>query len=329
MKIFQGITEIAGQMGIMAGEFKKEGHEVNSYNTFQSYLGYEEHLQYMEKEQIAQIADQLIDQHDLFHFHYAQSLRDDYTDLQRLKGSGKKAIMHHWGNDVRFHDMARVQNPYAYTGDSPPNEYIDYRLKQISSVIEDAIVQDYEVYDYVKDYYKRVHVVPIAIDLSKIQQVKTTPKSVPLLVHAPTNPYFKGTVHVERAIKQLKETHSFRYQRIEHMNHEKAVELYKEADIILDQILCGSYGLLSVETMALGKPVVTFVRDDLLTKFTEVPPVVNANPQTIYETVKGLLDAPESWQEIGQKGRNYVETYHDSKVVAEQIKGIYQTLPAL
>lgn len=56
MKIFQGITEIAGQMGIMAGEFKKEGYEVNSYNTFQSYLGYEEHLQYVEKGQIAQIA---------------------------------------------------------------------------------------------------------------------------------------------------------------------------------------------------------------------------------------------------------------------------------
>ncbi|MCM2675033.1 glycosyltransferase family protein [Alkalicoccobacillus plakortidis] len=329
MKILQGITEIAGQMGIMAGEFKQLGHEVNSYNTFQSYLGYEDHLQYMEKHQIANKSDELIDHHDLFHFHYAQSLKEDYSDLQRLKGSGKKAVMHHWGNDVRFHEMAKERNPFAYTGDSPANVIMDYRLKQISSVIEDAIVQDYEVYEYVKDYYKRVHVVPIAIDLSKIQKVETKPKNIPLLVHAPTNPYFKGTVHVERAIKKLKETHHFRYKRIEHMNHEKAVELYKEADIILDQILCGSYGLLSVESMSLGKPVVTFVRDDLLSKFSEIPPVVNANPDTIYEKIKLLVESPQKWGEIGQQGREYVEKYHDSKVVSKQILDIYQSLPSL
>ncbi|MDQ0207867.1 glycosyltransferase family protein [Alkalicoccobacillus murimartini] len=329
MKIFQGITEIAGQMGIMAGEFKRQGHEVLSYNTFQSYLGYEDHLEYVERKEIGNRTDAIFKENDLFHFHYAQTTKEDFSDLAQLKGSGKKAVMHHWGNDVRFHEQAKEKNPFAYTGDSPSNAYMDWRLKHITTVIEDAIVQDYEVYEYVKDYYKRVHVVPIAVDLKKIQKVETKPKNIPLLVHAPTNPYFKGTVHVERAIKQLKETHLFRYKRIERMNHDEAVELYKEADIILDQVLCGSYGLLSVEAMSLGKPVVTYIRDDLLPKFPEKPPIVIANPGTIYEQIKWLIESPEKWGEIGQKGRKYVETYHDSKVVSEQILSIYDSLPTL
>ena len=57
-------------------------------------------------------------------------------------------IMHHWGNDVRFHDLAKVNNPYAYTGDSPPNEVMHENLTKISKYIKHAIVQDYEVYDY-------------------------------------------------------------------------------------------------------------------------------------------------------------------------------------
>lgn len=329
MKILQGITEIAGQMGITAGELKQLGYEVNCYNSFQSYLGYENHLNYMERSQIGKVAEDLIRDHDVFHYHYAQTLREDFSDLQYLKGSGKRAVMHHWGNDVRFHEQAKSLNPYAYTGDSPSNEYMDYRLNRISSVIEDAIVQDYEVYDYVKDYYKRVHVVPIAIDLSPIQYEYVEPKDPPLLVHAPTNPYFKGTEHIERAIKRLKETHNFRYQRIEHMNHEEALKLYKQADIILDQILCGSYGLLSVETMSLGKPVVTYVREDLLPRFPEEPPIINANPSNVYSVIKALLDAPKSWREIGQNGRKYAETYHCSKVVTKKILDIYKSLPML
>ncbi|TSB46084.1 glycosyltransferase family protein [Alkalicoccobacillus porphyridii] len=329
MKIFQGITEIAGQMGIMAGELKKLGHEVNCYNSFQSYLGYKNHLQYMTRENIGEIAEELINDHEVFHFHYAQTLRNDFSDLNYLKGSGKRAVMHHWGNDVRFHEQAKERNPYAYTGDSPPNQKMDDRLKQISSVIEDAIVQDYEVYDYVKDYYKRVHVVPIAIDLSEIHYEDCTPNDPPLLVHAPTNPFFKGTIHVERAIKRLKDTHSFRYRRIEKMNHDEALKLYKEADIVLDQILCGSYGLLSVESMSLGKPVVTYVREDLMNKFPEEPPIINANPSTVYSVIKALLDNPKSWKEIGLNGRKYSEAYHNSKVVTEQILTIYNELPKL
>nr|WP_275581917.1 glycosyltransferase [Brevibacillus fulvus] len=111
------------------------------------------------------------------------------------------------------------------------------------------------------------------------------------------------------------------------MSNEEALRLYAQADIIIDQIRCGSHGLLSVEAMALGKPVVAYIRDDLAAKFPPDLPIVNANPDTLYEQLKKLLEQPELRQQLGIQGRQYVEKYHASDVVVEQLLAIYENLP--
>lgn len=316
-------------MGIFAGDLTKMGHHVRCYNTFHSYLGYEENLLNLEKEDLAKKVEDILTDYDIYHFHYAETLVDDFSDLAQLKKHRKKAVMHHWGNDVRFHEQARERNKYVYTGDSPENEVMDKKLTAISAIVKDAIVQDYEVYDYIKDYYERVHVLPIAVNLDHIPYVEEAENKVPLLIHAPTNPLFKGTAHFEKAIEQLKERYEFNYVRIEQLNHEKALQMYQKADIILDQILCGSYGLFSVEAMAMGKPVVTYVRDDLLPTFPEIPPIVNANPDTLYDKIELLIKYPEVRKAYGKQGRRYVEAYHSSAVVTKQLEEIYKQLPTL
>ncbi|KEZ54437.1 glycosyltransferase family 4 protein [Metabacillus indicus] len=327
MNIFHGTTEIAGQMGILSSALEKKGYKSLGYNTFHSYLGYKDYLVNTDEEFLEKNQDRLIEEHDLFHFHYNTTMCKQYSDLKKIYEKQKKMIMHHWGNDVRFHEMAKEKNPFAYTGDSPPNEIMHERLTKVSAFIPEAIVQDYEVYEYVKDYYEKVHVLPIAIDLSQFKpSYPSKDKKVPLILHAPTNPDFKGTEHVEAAIEKLRGRYEFTYRRIEKMNHDEVISLYKEADIIVDQILCGSYGLLSVESMALGKPVVTFVRPDLVHTFPDTLPIVNANPETVHDAVERLLKHPELRETIGRQGRQYAESYHCKHVVVDELISIYKNL---
>lgn len=327
MNIVHGTTEIAGQMGILSRALKEKGHYSIGYNTFHSYLGYKDHLINTTPEKIKEESNKIIDSFDLFHFHYCTTLDENFQDLPKIKQKNKKMIMHHWGNDVRFHEQAKVNNPYAYTGDSPPNEVIHDRLTKISKYIKQAIVQDYEVYEYVKNYYEKVHVLPIAIDLSTITpKFPSVEKKKPLVLHAPTNPEFKGTVYVEDVIQKLQATHEFEYKRIEKMSNEEALKLYEDADIIIDQILCGSYGLLSVESMALGKPVITFIRPDLVKTFPSELPIVNANPDNLYDQAKLLLENPILRHQLGKLGREYVSNYHNHRVVCEKLLTIYSQL---
>ncbi|GIN94835.1 hypothetical protein J6TS1_07050 [Siminovitchia terrae] len=327
MKIFHGTTEIAGQMGVLSSALKRKGHCSVGYNTFHSYLEYTDHLINTDEQGLKERYQEILDTYDLFHFHYGTTLSTDFSDLSEIRKRKKKMIMHHWGNDVRFHDQARRNNPYVYTGDSPPDEIIHAKLKRISKHIKEAIVQDYEVYDYVKEYYEKVHVVPIAIEIASFQpSYPSVQKDRPLILHAPTNPDFKGTYYIEEAIERLKGQYDFHYRRIEKMKHEEVIKLYEEADIIIDQVRCGSYGLLSVESMALGKPVLTYIRPDLVSTFPAGLPIVNTNPDLLDEQVKQLLENPHLRRELGIRGRRYVETYHTNDVVAEQLLKIYENI---
>lgn len=314
-------------MGILSSALKKKGHCSIGYNTFHSYLGYIDFLINTNQDGLKERYQEIIDFYDLFHFHYGTTLSPEFTDLPEIKSRNKKMIMHHWGNDVRFHEQARIHNPYVYTGDSPPSEDIHAKLMKITAYIKEAIVQDYEVYDYIKDYYEKVHVVPIAIDLTHFQpQYTSLQKERPLILHAPTNPDFKGTFYVEKTIEKLKEEYNFDYRRIEKMKHEEVIKLYENADIIIDQVLCGSYGLLSVESMALGKPVLTYIRPDLVSSFPAELPIVNTNPDNLYVQAKRLLKNPELRRELGVKGRLYSEKYHSHDIVADQLLTIYSNL---
>ncbi|MBL7246158.1 glycosyltransferase family 4 protein [Heyndrickxia sporothermodurans] len=327
MKIFHGTVEIAGQMGILSDALQKKGHYSIGYNTYFSYLGYEDYLINTNFDYLSEKQEELIEYFDIFHFHYAKTLNPSFEDLPLIQKKHKKMLMHHWGNDVRFHDKAKVNNPYVNTWDSPPNDVIDQVLTKLSAHIKEAIVQDYEVYEYVKDYYDKVHVVPIAINLSQFTpRFPQVTKEKPLILHAPTNPYFKGTAFIENVIEELRKTHNFDYRRIEGMNHKEVIKLYEEADIIIDQVLCGSYGLLSVESMALGKPVVTYIRPDLISTFPDDLPIVNANPDNLYDQVKLLLDNPILRQQLGILGRDYVSRVHDHHIIADQLLDIYAQL---
>jgi glycosyltransferase involved in cell wall biosynthesis len=328
VKVFHGIVEIAGQMGALCGGLKSQGHIAVGYNTFHSYLAYKNHLINTGATEIRDSFKHILNFFDIFHYHYGVPIWENMRDLSFIRNKGKKIVMHHWGNDVRFHHQAKLNNPYVYTGDSPPNEIIHKNLTQLSKYIKEAIVQDYEVLPYVKPYYNKVHVLPLAIDLSRFgpSYPELQKKSRPLILHAPTNPDFKGTAYIERAIEKLKSTHKFDYRRIEKMSYAKAVNLYRKADIIVDQIRCGAYGMFSVESMALGKPVIAYIRPDLVAKFPHYLPILNANPNNIQQKIEMLLDTPSLRLDLGIEGRSYIMKHHSREVVIEKLLNIYSQL---
>jgi glycosyltransferase involved in cell wall biosynthesis len=328
MRVIHCPIEIAGQMGVLCKYLKQQHFDAVAYNTFHTYLGYQDHLINVDMPQLEALIPELLEGYDLFHFHYAATMSPEFSDLEQIARMGKPMIMHHWGNDVRTEQAARMGNPYAYAGDSPPAGEIDRKLRILSAHIKHAIVQDYEVYPYVSQYYEHVHVLPIAFNVQSVTPLyPSADTQIPLVIHAPTNPLFKGTAPIEAAVQRLQaEGIRFDYRRIEKMSNEQALQSYRDADIVIDQILCGSYGMLAVETMSLGKPVVGFIREDLASSFPEVPPIASCHPDSIYTRLKQLILDPALRRRLGEAGRIYAEKYHDAGNVAKQLAGIYSKI---
>ncbi|MDQ0207863.1 glycosyltransferase [Alkalicoccobacillus murimartini] len=334
MKICHAPMEIAGQVGLINRMLREDGLTSAAFNYFQTSFDYPGTYP-TDSYDMQKVALAAIPHFDIFHFHNSGTFIGDFRDLEWIKKTGGKVIMHHRGTDVRTRVLAKngadYENHYVNAESSLPDDMIHENLVTFSKYIDAAIVQDYELYKYVKPYYEKenvpIHVLP---RLCMINDYKPSYPSItttrPLVVHAPSQREFKGTEEVEKAVVELQQEIPFDFQLIENTTHKEATALYQNADIIVDQILCGMYGNLSVEAMALGKAVIAYIRPDLKETLPQTLPIQSANPDTIKEVLRGLLLDAHARHRLGVEGRNYVEAYHDAVTVTKKLKEIYQSL---
>ncbi len=334
-KVLQGTMEIANQMNTLTTALNKQGISARAVNYYPSYLGYhnEQDVSFAncrtEQElalKMKAFAANLLCDYEIFHFYFGTSLTLDHSDVPLLKLLGKKAIMHYLGSDVRRLSIARKYNPYVNVKNTDESQIVN-NMKKMALHIKECIVGDYELYLYVKDFFPKVHILQQAIDLgSYFPKQPTRPNPKPLFVHAPTSPEVKGTKYILRAIDELRREYDFDFQLIQGMNHNQAKAAYQQADLIIDQILIGSYGLLAVEAMAMGKPVVCWISEYMRDKYPEDLPLIIANPDNITNVLKNVLCNQDMLPELGLRGRLYAERHHDANVVVDKLVAIYQGL---
>ena len=168
--------------------------------------------------------------------------------------------------------------------------------------------------------------IPPGLDLRQFTPVPPSDNARPLVVHAPSNREKKGTEHVIDACEQL----PVDLDIVEGVPHEEARERYARADIVVDQLNAGWHGVFALESMALGKPVVTYLKPDVVERSAEGfgirVPVVPATADTLVDALRPLVEQPALRREIGAASRAYVEQVHDIDRVADRLVDLYRSL---
>jgi len=145
-------------------------------------------------------------------------------------------------------------------------------------------------------------------------------------VHAPSNREKKGTRWVEEACAQL----GVELDVVEGVPHDVARERYARADIVVDQLNAGWHGVFALEAMALGKPVVTYLKPELVDGaeqgFGIRLPIVPATKETLADALRPLVEQPSLRREVGAASRTYVERVHDIDRIADRLVELYATL---
>ena len=152
----------------------------------------------------------------------------------------------------------------------------------------------------------------------------------PLLAHAPTSRETKGTRHILAAFEALqREGISFRFELVEGRTQREARAVFEQADLVVDQLVAGWYGGVAVEAMAVGVPVVAFIRDEDL---DVVPadmradlPLVSATPATIEQVLRSLLtERKDELPALGRRSRSFVERWHNPLRIAADLLPVYE-----
>ncbi|WP_413379732.1 glycosyltransferase [Alkalihalobacillus sp. 1P02AB] len=331
--LLQGTIEIANQMYTLSKGLSHTEVIPSTLNYYPSYLNYSSEFEieggtWKDFNKIdllkEHIQNTIIPSFDIFHFHFSTSLMPDYSDLNIINHHKKPILMNHWGSDVRDLNKALEINPYA-KAKVKNSTYIERTLKKLSQHIRYCIVADHELLRYVEDYYEHTFMLPTSVDLSNYQVLDQKNKK-PLIVHAPTNYEVKGSPYIINAITKLQSEFEFDFQLITGTSHEEAKRIYQQADLIIDQLHIGSYGLFAVECMALGKPVICHISDYMKEHYPQELPIISANPDTIYETIRELLKNQDQLKELAKCSRQYANLYHDHLKNSCKLLDIYKKI---
>ena len=115
---------------------------------------------------------------------------------------------------------------------------------------------------------------------------------------------------------------------IEGVPNREARLRYAAADVVIDQLRIGWYGMLAIESMALAKPVVVHLDDQAAAETEEAfgleLPLMRATETTLEDVLAGLVEARESLPELGRRSRTYVERVHAHTTVARRVLDIYE-----
>lgn len=149
------------------------------------------------------------------------------------------------------------------------------------------------------------------------------------VVHAPNHREFKGTQYLIDAVERLRaEGVRIELELVEGRSNTEALEVYRDADVIFDQCLIGHHGYLAQEAMALGKPVMCYIRDPQSTLLEPSEcPIINAMPPEIEPTLRRLAGPDRSTLgDIGRRGRRYIERHHTPRRFADRLARAYEQL---
>ncbi len=150
------------------------------------------------------------------------------------------------------------------------------------------------------------------------------------IVHAPSHRKVKGTALILKAFANLKDRgYKFDVLLVEGLSNAEARKVYESADLLVDQLFAGWYGGLAVELMALGKPVLVYLRDGdlhfLPPEMRRELPCIQVTADTVEQELQRVLDMPRAaLVELGKRSRAYVERWHDPLKIAADIKRDYE-----
>jgi glycosyltransferase involved in cell wall biosynthesis len=243
----------------------------------------------------------LLPRTDVFHFYFGWTLVPRRLTWPILKASRTKSVLHFLGSDVR----GKTPDELAYARGA-----------------DARIVGSYDALRWVPD----AHVVPPGLDLSQYTPIPPADRPRPIVLHAPSSRKRKGTEHLLEAVEGL----DVELDIVENLRHDDARRHYERADIVVDQLNAGWYGIFALEAMALGKPILSYLRPEAVHETERAlgaqVPVVPVTKETLRDRIAELAASPEERRQIGAASRAYVEAVHDADRGADRLLAIYEGL---
>jgi glycosyltransferase involved in cell wall biosynthesis len=335
MRVLHAPAEIAGQATILARALRAEGVDARSLAYNPGFPEYEadESRPYDAMSPLPRYLGYLksllrhAGRYDVYHFHFGRTLIPPHNpDLPLFHALGARVVFHYHGCDVRNRAHMLATHTHATCTECAPFCHPARQQKILASARRFADAELVSTPDLLESVPGARHF-PVVADLA--QYPLSLPRGAPKLVlHAPTNRLIKGTRYVEAAFESLRPRFpGVRFEVVERVPWRELRDRMAEADVLIDQVFMGWYGMVAVEAMALGKVVLCMIRDDFEPRLRGCP-IVRCTKERLADSLAEVLGGETDRGALGEAGRAFVEREHAAPVMARQLIELYSGLGA-
>lgn len=251
------------------------------------------------------------------------------TDVARaLAERGIRVGLLWHGSDIRVpseHASLEQDSPFGTRGHYPP---ASTAILEANAIDRRKMVTDTDFAVFVSTPglldVPRSRWLPVVVDPSQWRaDEEPLSRRVPVVAYVPSNSPMKGDESVDAQLAALEAEGLIRYRRLERVPSAEMPDVYRSADIVLDQFRLGDYGVAACEAMAAGRIVIGHVHDDVRRRVHELTgrrlPIVEARYDGVAAKVREILDDPAPWVARAAEGVSFVDEIHDGRLSALQL----------
>lgn len=254
-----------------------------------------------------------------------------------LKLANVKVVVMPYGGDVQ--DMSQCPNllfKHAVASDYPRHRLrrnLTARQVQRWTTHADHVLSGCDWVDYMY-HWDTLMLAHFSIDESWMQPVAAAGDGPLRVLHAPNHRRIKGSEHFLAAVRQLAdEGVPIELVVTERVPNAEIRRVMASVDVVADQLIIGWYAMFAIEAMAMGKAVLCYLREDLLTLYEnsglvnrgEIP-IVNCSPKTVKAELRRLAEDRELLRQSQERGPAFVRRHHSTASVGAVFARINESL---
>ncbi|WP_148232498.1 glycosyltransferase [Janibacter sp. HTCC2649] len=245
-------------------------------------------------------------------------------DIDKLRERGRAVALIAHGSDVRSPDLHMDLSASSYFHNAP-NDWVEAARQRSATNRSIATTSGLPLFVSTPDLINDLPMakwLPLTIDLEASPFIPRAWNRRPRVLHLPSRsfPPIKGTELIEQVLADLSRQGILEWVRKPTLRHTEFIKLLASVDIVVDQILGGSYGVTTVEAMASGCVVVGNVETLAARHMAEAPPVVQAGPGELAETLGWIAGEPNMLERHSELGRGFVKRWHEGKAASQVLE---------
>jgi glycosyltransferase involved in cell wall biosynthesis len=261
---------------------------------------------------------------DVLHFQYGTTWLPRAFDARWARLWGRTLVVGYHGDDCRLAAVvAREGWPLAELDVVRDDDAVAERMRRIAMLVDAAVVADFELVSYVREYFRRVYVIPHPVAPVEPPAPRLE-RATRIVLHAPSDPVVKGTELIAAAVQRVAARRPLEFRLLTGVPHAEVREALATADVLVDQLRSATASMLALEAMGHGVPVLSRVDPRAFASFHDGLPVVPVTPDSLERELEVLLDDPERRRELGERGRAYVAATHGAERVAAAMLRVYE-----